>query len=71
MGLPQDTEFRESHPRIDDEDHQGKVESARKIILIDGYAVENANVEQLLKDESLVPVQVSDLHGRNLSSSFS
>lgn len=45
--------------RADDEAKRNKVAAARQIIYEDNYAVDNEDVEALLKDESLVPTNVS------------
>lgn len=45
--------------RADDEAKRNKVAAARQIIYEDNYAMDNEDVEALLKDESLVPTNVS------------
>lgn len=44
--------------RKDNEDIQRKVSMAREIIYQKHYAINNDNVEQLLKEQSLVPTMV-------------
>jgi len=45
--------------RVDDEERRRKIGIARDIIYEKNYAVDNANVEALLKNQSLVPTSVS------------
>ena len=66
MGMVQDMKERKTLARVDDEIRRRKVELARDIIYNKNYAVDNANVEAILKPESLVPTAVSD----NLSTSW-
>jgi len=54
---------RKTLARVDDEIRRQKVELARDIIYNKNYAVDNENVEAILKPESLVPTAV----GINLS----
>ena len=53
-----DLEIRRTQARRDDEDRQKKVEKARKFIYEKGYVVNSSHVEDLLKEESLVPTKV-------------
>ena len=45
--------------RCDNKDQRDKVVAARQLIYEKHYAVHNFHVEELLKDESLVPTLVS------------
>jgi len=47
--------------RQDDESRRSKISSARKIIYSQGYAVNSAPVETILKEQSLVPIAASTL----------
>lgn len=58
VGTRADREARETTARVDNEEHQRKVEEARTAIYDDGYVVNSEVVEGLLKPESLVPTQV-------------
>jgi hypothetical protein len=60
MGLQED--LRASLPRRDDEARQQLVKSAMSKILDDGYAVGSDYVKDLLKEESMLPVQVYNLY---------
>ena len=50
---------RKTLARVDDDDRRCKIELARDIIYKKNYAVDNANVEAILKPQSLVPTDVS------------
>jgi hypothetical protein len=45
--------------RKDDEDRQERVRKARLLIYNKGYVVNSDHVEDLLKEDSLVPIEVS------------
>jgi hypothetical protein len=57
--MMQDMKERKTLARIDDEHRRRKIELARDIIYKQNYAVDNDNVEALLKEQSLVPTSVS------------
>lgn len=59
MGTVTDMKQRKSLARVDDEVKRSKVVAAREIIYENNFAVDNVDVEALLKDESLVPTDVS------------
>lgn len=59
MGMRQDMKERKTLARVDDDDRRRKIELARDIIYKKNYAVDNANVEAILKPQSLVPTDVS------------
>jgi len=59
MGMPRDMKQRDTLARVDDEDRRRKVTIAREIIYEKNYAVNNDNVEALLREQSLVPTSVS------------
>jgi len=59
MGMKQDMKERKTLARVDDEKRRHKIELAREIIYKKNYAVDNENVEALLRPESLVPTAVS------------
>ena len=44
--------------RTDSVERQKLVEDARKKLYVEGYAVDGEKVDNLLKDESLVPTEV-------------
>ena len=50
---------RKSRARVDDAHRQCIVAAARRIIYEKNYAVNSEAVENLLKEESLVPISVS------------
>ena len=45
--------------RTDSDEHRELVEGARKKLYVEGYAVDGEKVDDLLKDESLVPTEVT------------
>ena len=59
LGLPADMENRTKMVRIDDVCRQNKIQAARSLIYNKGYVVNSTHIEDLLKDESLVPTEVS------------
>ena len=58
FGMARDTTQRITMARVDDKSRQGKVHDARRLIFEKQYLVNGAAVENLLKDESLVPTAV-------------
>lgn len=66
FGTPEDRHYRIHKARIDDRDRQTKVSKARKLIYgktggkkNTNFGVGSAAVERLLKDQSLIPTDVS------------
>lgn len=59
MGMVQDMKERKTLARVNDDDRRRKIERARDIIYRQNYAVDNANVEAILKPQSLVPTDAS------------
>jgi hypothetical protein len=59
LGMTLDMKQRHTLARVDDENRKRKVELARDIIYNKNFAVNNKNVEVLLKPQSLVPTAVS------------
>jgi hypothetical protein len=57
MGTQND--FRSSLPRRDDQTRQKLVQTAIAQVIKEGYAVGSDRVEDLLKEDSMLPVQVS------------
>src|SRR5262245_57089367 len=57
--MVQDMKLRETLARVDDEARRRKVEIAREIIYEKNYVVNSKAVDALLKDQSLVPTDVS------------
>jgi len=57
FATPDDMEIRRTQARCDDEDRQKKVEKACEFIYEKGYVVSSSHVEDLLKEESLVPTE--------------
>ncbi|KAG5634352.1 hypothetical protein H0H81_002284 [Sphagnurus paluster] len=55
LGTIEDMETRRNHRRRDDEDRHSRVLKARELIYEKGYIVNSERVDELLKDESLVP----------------
>lgn len=58
MGMHHDKEERMACARVDNKIRQKKVADARKLIYEKNYAVDSKQVENLLKEESLVPTDV-------------
>ena len=58
MGMHHDKEERMASARVDNKIRQKKVADARKLIYEKNYAVDSKQVENLLKEESLVPTDV-------------
>lgn len=61
MGTAGDRRLRRNLPRVDDEAKRNKVKKARARIYEGNYAVDNDEVEHLLKDQSLTPTAVGGL----------
>lgn len=59
IGTVTDMKQRKTLARVDDEVKRSKVVAAREIIYEQNFAVDNIDVELLLKEESLVPTNVS------------
>lgn len=59
LGTVEDINQRKKLARVDDENKRGKVAKARDHIYRRNVAVDNDAVEKLLKDQSLVPTDVS------------
>lgn len=59
LGTRADQKIRVTHQRVDDEVRQSKVQQARDLVYTEGYVVTSQRVEEILKDESLVPTKVS------------
>ena len=59
VGKPSDMDIRQSRAWKDDEDHQNWVKAARSLIYQKGYVVNSTHVDDLLKADSLVPMEVS------------
>lgn len=59
MGMRRDMLQRVQLARIDDAARRSKVASARRLIYEKNYAVSGTVVDNLLKEESLVPTSVS------------
>ncbi len=58
LGTKKDMKVR-SGTRVDDKQRQDKIELSRSFIYNKGYNVNSKAVENLLKDQSLVPTRVS------------
>jgi hypothetical protein len=59
MGMVRDMRQRITLSRVDDDAKRRKVEIARDIIYKKNYAIDSPAVEAILKEESLVPSNVS------------
>jgi hypothetical protein len=59
--MPRDRQQRETLARISDARHLSLVESVRKIIYVNNRTVNSTFVENLLKEESLVPTTVGNI----------
>jgi hypothetical protein len=60
--MTRDMQQRETLRRTDDEVHRSTISKAREYIYEKNYAVNSPVVEDLLKEESLVPTVVSVKH---------
>ena len=60
MGTPNDMKRRQLLVHIDDDSRRGKVLRARDLIYERNYAVNTPKIEELLRDQSLVPTIVSE-----------
>lgn len=58
LGMPQDRQQRRTRSRVDTLQRRAKVTSARKLLYDGGYRVGSSAVENILKEDSLVPNQV-------------
>src|ERR1700738_2733005 len=58
FGMARDTAQRTAIVRVDNQTRQNKVYAARRLIYEKQYRVNAAAIEDLLKDESLVPTSV-------------
>ena len=58
MGMPQDMTQRKTLARVDDVRRRTHVEAARETIYIKNNTVDGTKVENILKEESLVPTTV-------------
>lgn len=59
MGMPRDMTQRKSLIRIDNVQRRSRVEAAREAIYVKNSAIDGVAVENLLKEDSLVPAAVS------------
>jgi hypothetical protein len=59
MGTALDRKQRKTLPRVDDETRRSNIRNAREIIYQNNYAVDSTYVEDILKNQSLVPTVVS------------
>lgn len=59
IGQSGDSEERKSLARMDNKQYQTKIQKARKLIYKENHSVTSAEVERLLKEQSLVPTRVS------------
>ncbi|KIJ57965.1 hypothetical protein HYDPIDRAFT_34453 [Hydnomerulius pinastri MD-312] len=55
LGTKMDEDIRRSQKRTDSDERQRKIGAARALIYKDGYVITSKHVEELLKDQSLVP----------------
>ena len=60
MGTPNDMRRRQQLVRTDDNSQQEKVLCAQELIYERNYAVNTLKIEELLRDQSLVPTTVSE-----------
>lgn len=63
MGMPRDMTQRKSLMRIDNVQRRSRVEAAREAIYVKNFGIDSVVVENLLKEDSLVPAAVSIFHG--------
>ena len=59
LGTTSDTKLRTEQLRSDTTQRRGKIIQARDFIYNKGYVVNSKNVDNLLKEESYVPTEVS------------
>ena len=62
LGMPRDMKERDTLPRTDDHVRQNKVKNAGVYIYDSAVGVTSTAVEELLKDQSLVPTSVSSFY---------
>jgi hypothetical protein len=60
LGTKLDMKWRTLLARVDDNERKGKIQAARRSIYEGKYAVNSTVVENLLKEQSLVPTLVSE-----------
>lgn len=58
LGMTRDMSKRLSLARVDDNQRRGSVSTARKLIYERNYAVDSVPIENILKEQSLVPTTV-------------
>jgi len=58
MGMRRDTTQRMSLVRIDDLNRRSRINTAREIIYCKNYKIDSKAVEDLLREDSLVPTAV-------------
>ena len=58
LGTTEDRQMRVEKQRTDSDEHLKLVEDAWKKLYVEGYAVDGEKIDDLLKDESLVPTEV-------------
>lgn len=59
MGMIMDMRRRKTKARHDDESYREKIRNARALIYDDKLAVNGNRIDNLLKDQSLVPTKVA------------
>lgn len=59
MGMIMDMRRRKTKARHDDESYREKIRKARALIYDDKLAVNGKRIDNLLKDQSLVPTKVA------------
>jgi hypothetical protein len=62
LGMVRDRTQRVTMVRVDDGSRQGKVKTARRLIYEKHYQINGTAIENLLKDQSLVPTAVCHLY---------
>ena len=70
LGMAADVRQRLTLRRIDDIGCRTKIEQARKFIYAQGYAINGRVVDEILKDQSLVPTVVSLRSSSRISFDF-
>jgi hypothetical protein len=59
MGMRRDMAHRMSLARVDNLERRGRIKAAREIIYVKGYKIDSKAVEDLLRQDSLVPTAAS------------
>jgi len=62
MGMPRDMTQRKSLVHVDDVQWHSRIKAAHEAIYVKNSRIDSMAIENLLKEESLVPMAVSNFH---------